>query len=248
MKVDNPKAGHSIFETMKVTAAGIEMPEYHWQRMARGGKILGLQVPAYPAWLNRLGEYLSGISRKTPFALKLSLSPAQWLFSTRDIPYTKKQYREGVHIIFLEGRRQDKIPLTYIKSPDYLDNTPALQQMQDKEAFEGIWLNSRGELMEGTKSNIYFVRKRAVFTPSLASGCLQGTRRRVVRELTHRCKIPFCEQNVFPEDLLLADEIFLTNALMGIMPVSRVERTEISFAAGDRITVALQDAVGQAEK
>lgn len=244
------KSEHSIFETMKVTEKGIEVPFFHWERMKNGGQILGIEVPEYPDWINHLEEYLSGMTGRPPFALRVSLTqaketsslqrqPPQWLFSTRDIPYTQEQYRKGVKIFFLQETRQDSIPLTTIKSPDYLDTGYALRNVEARGAFEGIWLNKQGELVEGTRSNIFFVRKGAVYTPSTASGCLEGTRRRIVKSLAYKLLIPFQEKDVFPQELFQAEEVFLTNALMGIMPVSQVENTPLSGPVTNSITAAL---------
>jgi len=248
----------SIFETLKITAKGVELPRLHWQRMKRGGRLLRVEVPPFEEWLSRVESYLREIPARYPFALKVSLTQSpgeaalgvalkthepQWTFSAREIPYTPEQYRKGVKIVFLEEVRRDGRLLNHIKSPDFLDTVSAWSKAEARGAFEGIWLNARGEIVEGSKSNIFFVRQGRLFTPALASGCLAGTRRRLVRSLARQMGIPLAEKGVFPQDLLQADEIFLTNALMGIMPVSEIEnkRVEGSKAAGS-VTVALLNA------
>ncbi|NLI91675.1 MAG: aminotransferase class IV [Peptococcaceae bacterium] len=235
---------------MKITQNGIEVPFVHWQRMKRGGTILGINVPDYLEWINNLEEYLLGIHLQPPHALRVSLTQAKkdsstklhspkWSFSVRQIPYSEEQYQEGVGIIFLEKLRQDSISLTYIKSPDYPDNQSALLNMKDRGAFEGIWINQRGELVEGTKSNIFFVQNGTLYTPSLTSGCLAGTRRGIVIDLAHKLNIPLQERDVYPMELLEAEEVFLTNALMGIMPVTQAENRQIRASVMDGITQAL---------
>lgn len=244
------KSEHSIFETMKITEAGIQFSFLHWWRMKNGGRMLGINVPDYVEWINRLEEYCLGITGPLPLALRVSLKqeredyslkwqPPQWSFGLREIPYTQEQYRKGVKIIILEESRTDFIPLTYIKSSDYLDTGPALKNVEVKNAFEGIWLNLRGEVVEGTKSNIFFVRQGTICTPSTASGCLAGTRRQIVKNLAQRLRIPFEERDVFPQDVLQADEVFLTNALMGIMPVNQIENRLFKESAGDGIAGTL---------
>ncbi|NLI93806.1 MAG: 4-amino-4-deoxychorismate lyase [Peptococcaceae bacterium] len=241
---------HSIYETLKVTEKGIELPLIHWERMKNGGQILGIQVPKYPEWIERLRKYLENTACKAPFALRVSLSQARkefslndqsphWSFSWREIPYTAEQYRKGVRIIFLEEIRQDRFPLTTIKSPDYLNTGPALKELEARDAFEGLWCNPRGEVVEGTRSNVFFVRDGTICTPPASSGCLAGTRRRIVKDLALKLNIPFRDKEVFMEDLLQAEEVFLTNALMGIMPVSQVENTPVSRSIFDGITAAL---------
>ncbi len=77
--------------------------------------------------------------------------------------------------------------------------------------------------MEGTRSNIFFVKDGHLYTPSLESGCLAGIRRRIVIEKALELTIPFSEGVYYPEDLLNADEVFLTNSLMDVMPVRELE-------------------------
>jgi len=232
------KAEHSIYETMKVTEKGIEIPIFHWKRMKKGGEILKIEVPDYVSWIKRLQEYLLEIDQQRPYALRVSLSnpnkeitfnkqSTQWSFSFREIPYSQEQYEKGVDIIFLDEVRQDNISLTYIKSTDYLDTRCAVRNVETRGAFEGIWLNVKGELIEGTRSNIFFVQNGVIYTPTTASGCLEGTRRQIVKDLAYKLNLPFQEKKVFSDDLMQAEEVFLTNALMGIMPVRQVENIKI---------------------
>ncbi len=228
-----------VFETIKVTADGIVVPGLHWERMSKGGKLLGITIPAYDEWLNEIETYLRETEiEQLPVALRAEIrkDPSlisdqsqnhnhnnQWLFSTRAVSSTREQYEEGVRVLFMPEHRSDPIPLNYIKSADFLDTAAALRAVQGSGAFEGIWLNSRGQIMEGTRSNIFFVKDGHLYTPSLESGCLAGIRRRIVIEKALELTIPFSEGVYYPEDLLNADEVFLTNSLMDVMPVRELE-------------------------
>ncbi|MEM5818013.1 MAG: aminotransferase class IV, partial [Desulfitobacterium hafniense] len=84
--------------------------------------------------------------------------------------------------------------------------------------------------VEGTLSNLFFVRKGTLHTPSLPCGCLPGTRRQIVLECAQKLGIPWVEGEfplAFLED---AEEVFLTNALMGILPVAQVDGRRIELA------------------
>lgn len=240
----NKQTEIGIFETMKVTATGIEVPHLHWERMKKGGELLCIEIPDYAEWLNKVNRYFEEINeadRKIPFALRIEMRgrSAQCYFNYRTVPYTNGQYEQGVKVIFLQEERSDGRPLTYIKSADLLDTVSALKRAEAKGAFEGIWLNSKGQIMEGTRSNIFFIKHGVIHTPSLDSGCLAGTRRQIIREMAVELKLPFLEGNYLPQDLLQADEVFLSNALMGIMPVSQVEDRSFVTSADDSITKRL---------
>jgi len=113
--------------------------------------------------------------------------------------------------------------LVSIKSTNYLENILAKEEANRNDAEEGLWLNTKGYISEGTMSNLFFIKDETLFTPSLASGCLPGTRRQLILDLARSLQIP-THEGLFPcSNLLAADEVFMTNALMGIMPVRQVD-------------------------
>ena len=136
-----------------------------------------------------------------------------------------------------------------IKSTNYLENILAKQEANLQGADEGVWLNTKGYLAEGTMSNLFFIKAGTLFTPSLTSGCLPGTRRQLMLGLARSLQIP-TDEGLYPlSDLLESDEIFMTNALMGIMPVSQID--DIPFPVDKRsvtgvLELAYQDLITHA--
>ncbi|HVJ48464.1 aminotransferase class IV, partial [Desulfitobacterium sp.] len=98
---------------------------------------------------------------------------------------------------------------------------------QERGALEGICLNSQGYIAEGSMSNLFFILNGILYTPALSSGCLPGTRRFMVLECARSLGIPYQEGEFLPRLLEQAQEIFLTNALMGILPVKQIENWPI---------------------
>jgi branched-subunit amino acid aminotransferase/4-amino-4-deoxychorismate lyase len=87
---------------------------------------------------------------------------------------------------------------------------------------EVLFFNDRLELVEGSRSNIFLVNDEVISTPPLSSGCLSGIMRRVLIEKERL----IVEKNLTEEDLLQADSVFITNSVMGVMPVkSYMERS-----------------------
>lgn len=223
--------GYGLFETLKVTSLGIELPHFHWQRMNQGSQLLGLNIPTYQEWLNQINSFLGQQNCGYPFALRVTLSggsPAQAIqpqlfFNTRQIPYTSDDYERGFRVIFLSTSRSENSILTKIKSTNYLENILAREETFKSQSQEGLWTNTQGYITEGTISNIFFLRKEVLYTPSLDCGCLAGTRRNVVLQLASDLGISVQEGKYRPSLLKEADQIFLTNALMGIMPVSQID-------------------------
>jgi 4-amino-4-deoxychorismate lyase len=230
--------GYGLFETVLVNAHGPRLLHAHWQRMQNGARILNLSLPDFPAWCQKIEKYLPAIPLKPPYALRLTLSggaparkqPPQLLLHYRSFSYSASQYEQGISLYLLANPRNEHSPLTKIKSTNYLENLLAKEEAVRNNADEGLWLNCQGFLAEGTMSNIFFVSRQTLFTPSLACGCLPGTRRALILQLASQLQIPVIEGCFTQNDLFLAEEIFLSNALMGIMPIQKINEASFQVA------------------
>ena len=100
------------------------------------------------------------------------------------------------------------------------DNT--LARLKTRPAvFDGLFFNEKGELTEGARSNVFLVKDGAWFTPPVESGLLNGVMRKEVLN-THKVQ----EQKLYREDLINADEVYLSNSLRGLVRVSPVDDTK----------------------
>lgn len=239
--------GFGVFETLFITEEGPLFVDLHWQRMNKGADFLGLKLPEKNEWLNRIQEFIEQSPDPLPYALRITLSggaplanlPSKLLFHKRSIPYTPAQYTLGIRLHILPTLRNEQSPLVSIKSTNYLENILAKETAELQGADEGIWLNTKGYLAEGTMSNLFFIKDETLFTPSLSSGCLPGTRRQLILSLARSLQIP-TQEGLYPlSDLLSSDEIFMTNALMGIMPVRQID--DISFPIAQKSKMRVLD-------
>lgn len=229
--------GYGLFETLFITKYGPLFPTLHWQRMNKGANFLGLTLPMESKWLAQVQNYIDQTPKIAPYALRVTLSggapqanlPSQLLFNSRIIPYTSAQYAYGIRLHLLTTPRNEMSPLTTIKSTNYLENILAKETADRQGAEEGLWLNTKGFICEGTMSNLFFVKAGTLHTPSLSSGCLPGTRRQLILDLAHTLQIKTEEGLYSLSDLLSSDEIFMTNALMGLMPVRQIGDTSFSI-------------------
>lgn len=226
--------GYGLFETIRVESHGPLHLERHYQRLLRGALTLSLDMPDFSTWLDLVHANLQeGTTPNPPYALRLTLSggapnlPGRFLFNTRTIPYTSEQYAQGIAVDFLPAPRNEFSPLCSLKTTNYLENILGREAAQRSGFFEGLWCNTQGFLAEGTMSNLFFVKAGELYTPSLTCGCLPGTRRQIVLEAADSWAIPLHEGKFYPSDLVCADEAFLTNSLMGVMPVRQVGEVRI---------------------
>lgn len=119
--------------------------------------------------------------------------------------------------------RNERGALAGLKCASYAENLVALDHAGRAGCDETLFFNTAGDLCEAATANVFLVRKGALATPPLASGCLPGITRGVVMELAARNGIACEETPLRIEDLKRADEVFLTSATRGPVTVARVD-------------------------
>jgi branched-subunit amino acid aminotransferase/4-amino-4-deoxychorismate lyase len=103
---------------------------------------------------------------------------------------------------------------------------------------EALLLNEHGYLCEGSTSNVFLVRDSCLHSPSEKSGCLAGITRGAVTEIAAGLGIGVVQREVRLEELFEADEVFVTNSVIEVMPLTRVDgkRVGAQGAKGDGVT------------
>ncbi|MFN4226680.1 MAG: aminotransferase class IV [Candidatus Ratteibacteria bacterium] len=226
--------GDGIFETMISFNKKIFRFEEHWNRMVFGAKICGLDVPN-----KKLIEKLIIDNLKEEFCyIRLNLwrkrpetiSPenqkeTNFLIIIRDFkPYPEKFYKEGIMCgISKKIKRNNLSVISKIKSLNFLENIILKIEAEKERCDDMIVLDNSGYISEGSVSNIFFVKKDVIHTPSCECGCLEGITRKVVFEICEKENIKIKEGRFKIDFLSDCDEIFLTNTLMGIMPVREIK-------------------------
>jgi branched-chain amino acid aminotransferase len=142
---------------------------------------------------------------------------------------TPQMYADGVEIAIAEVVHVHPRALDpAVKSGNYLPNVLALGQARRQGAHEAILCSADGSIAEGASSNVFAVASGRVRTPALSVGILNGVTRRHVLDICRTQGIPFDEAELLtPEELRAADEIFLTSAVRGILPVTRVDGAQV---------------------
>jgi branched-chain amino acid aminotransferase len=125
---------------------------------------------------------------------------------------------------------------------NFLNNILAKIQAKQNRADEGLMLTLDGYLTEGSISNLFLVKRRRLYTPAAGLGILEGITRRLVLGLAEESRIPVYEARLAPSDLYKADECFLTNTSMEIMPVVKADGIKIGDGKPGSITRLLHEA------
>jgi 4-amino-4-deoxychorismate lyase len=149
-------------------------------------------------------------------------------------------YREGVRVRLCDSRLSRNPRLAGIKHLNRLEQVLARSEWDDPDIQEGLVLDVDGRLVEGTMSNVFLLAKGRLLTPVLSHCGVAGIMRSVVMEQARQLGLPVQAMAVSPDDLAQADEVFLTNSLIGIWPVRRIDARDYSVGP---VTRQLQDAL-----
>lgn len=209
--------GLGAFETIALEQGQPQFLSQHLKRLEDA-----LDFFALPQSMEQIhGEIVPVLSREEVRqgrkALKIAVSRENILVSVRENHYCREDYLKGFHADFSPIRRNETSPLTYHKTLNYGDCILEKRRAAALGIDEPIFLNTRGEITEGATTNLFFIRRGKLVTPSLSCGMLPGIVRSHILS-TYEIK----EEILLPEDIGECEEMFLTNSLLGIMPVARL--------------------------
>lgn len=234
--------GDGIYETMRVYDGVTFMLDEHMQRLYRSASMIGLTIPVDVDSLKiRVYDTLIANSLRDAF-VRLTVSrgygpigidpdlcpnPTIVIIAEEMREYPKSFYESGISLIISQTRRNIKEALNpQIKSLNFLNNILAKIEAKKKGVYDAIMLNVYGMLAESTISNIFFYKENVLCTPSLDCGILDGITRSIVIKIAKRDGIEVNEGKFTREDLYSAEEVFITNTTLEVMPVSKVDDKE----------------------
>lgn len=239
--------GFGAFETVRIYGGHAFLLDQHLDRLYNAVRFLNLTVTSPAANLkNEIYDYIQKVG-KDDFVLKITFSKGlngtDVVLSSRSIPYKENDYSTGFSIKISSVKRRSDSPLVYYKTLNYLENIIERQQALNQGYNEAVFLNEKSMLTEGSCSNIFFVKGGIVHTPKVECGLLNGIIRQfVILNLIRRVGVGAVEGNYELKDLLNADEVFLTNSVMEVMPVSKIYDKSFDTSSGNTVTKQLMAA------
>ena len=211
--------GLGVYETLLTQDGRCEFAEEHFQRLSVGLDRLGIQTVPRAAFDTACGAVAApGLGR---LRVNVVADPqAGWRLLATWLPaVVPGPSRVVVSSVVLDERSA----LAGVKHTDLALYSRAEQEAELAGATDALLLNARGLVAEATRANLFAVFGKRVVTPSLASGCLPGVIRQQVLELAD----DRAEVDLAVEELLSADEVFLTSSIRGVQPVLSVAGTNL---------------------
>lgn len=223
--------GIGAFETIAVENGKPVFPEQHFMRLMRALDFLKLTVSMQEV-RRRAEEALQKPEMKTGrMVLKITVSGQNLVINTRENHYSAKDYERGFSVDYSQVRRNETSAFTYHKTLNYGDCLFEKRRAKEHGIDEPVFLNIKGELCEGAATNLFFVKEGRIITPLVRCGLLPGIMRETVLQT-----YPVTERIILPQEIPECEEMFLTNSLLGVMPVRSFGEHEFSSRkTGDKL-------------
>lgn len=246
--------GDGAFETMRSYAGVVFKLDEHLSRLFKTLKVLKIKPPFEKKALENAIYKSLKINGLTGAYIRLSITRGEGRFGisyndsfTPNIVITAKGFEDypewmhskGISAKVVDIRQNEFSPLSRIKSLNFLNYILARYEAKERGFDEAILRNYRGYIVEAATSNIFLVKREVVITPSLDSGILPGITRGLVIGIAKKLRMKVIEKNVSCNELITADEVFLTNSLGEVLPVARVDGRPIGAGSPGDITKLL---------
>ena len=245
--------GDGLFETMRAYGGVIFRLDQHLDRLNEGARALrfpyGLDLDYlaeacfHVLWTNELQDaYVRLTVTRGEGGLPSELAGAErptGIVTAREFSgYPAETMTAHVASV----TRNPTSPLSRVKSLNCLDNVLARAAATDAGADEALLLDAAGHVVEGSSSNIFAVLDGTVRTPPVSAGVLDGITWGCVLDLCPQLGLPVSGNLLTLDEFVSADEAFLTNSLMEVMPLVSVDGQLIGSGAPGPVTIQLQDA------
>ena len=168
---------------------------------------------------------------------------------TEPTRYDPKYFEQGITVLVAQPGANPFDPLAGHKTLNYWGRLRTLRQAASAGAGEAIWMNITNHLAGGAISNLFLVKDGELLTPiargeeidkSLPAPVLPGITRAAVIECAEAKGLTVHKRMLSIEDLIEADEAFLTNSSWHVLPISKVEKSEVGSGAAGEVTTQLR--------
>jgi branched-chain amino acid aminotransferase len=254
--------GEGVYETLRTYNGEPFLFDRHMRRLRNSARMLALDVPLSDMQIDQrfrdtmraagLGDspdreaYIRILVTRGIGELSYDLTacptPSVVVIVKPNVAPSKEAFERGVKVALVGVVRNHPSSVNpLIKSNNLLNNALAMQEAFNRGAFEGVMRNYRGELAECTQSNLFIVKNGAALTPPIDAGLLPGITREFIFEVGVENAIPVHEQVLRDDDLLGADEAFLTSTTRELVPIVQVDDRVIGSGTPGPIAKSLLD-------
>ena len=251
--------GDGLFETLAFRRGKLEFLNAHLQRLMWGCERLGINF----ADKDKLEVELATLCAQTAedSVIKIMVTRGSGgrgykapeeaeplrIISSHPMPDYPESCQQGITVRLCQHRLGINPALAGIKHLNRLEQVLARSEWDDHTIREGLMRDINDKLVEGTMSNLFMIQNGQLVTPTIAENGIAGIMRGEVIKLASKLDIPVTEKDMSLNDLEQADEVFLTNSIIEIWPVTQLWNTDLKWPYG-MLTCRFQAELKQAER
>jgi branched-chain amino acid aminotransferase len=243
--------GDGLFETMKVIMGAIRLRDLHFERLFRGMEVLEIRVQGLISARGLETEILRTVKKNHiagPARVRLTMyrgDGSLYEFKADNAGYIIQTWplsssnlslnHEGLTLGLYEEGKKSIDGLSSLKTNNYLVYAMGALHAKKNRFNDCLILNSNNRICDSTIANVFWVKDRKIYTPPLSEGCVAGVMRANLLERIPNEGLEVTEKETTENDLLDADEVFLTNALNGIRWVRQFKDKTYTNAIATRL-------------
>jgi D-amino acid aminotransferase len=252
--------GAGVFETMRSCNGVVFALADHLDRLFFGASSLSINNPYDRKYLTDAIYGLLRANKLTNARLRLTLTngpmtesdqqrKATLLITAAKLqPYPAEYYKKGVAVVLCPFRQNPGEPTCGHKTTSYYGRMLALKWAHQKGAAEALWFTVDNRLAEGCISNVFLVKNSVLYTPPIRTPVLAGIARKTVCQIAIDSSVELREKDLYIADCLEADEVFLTNVIMQVLPVNAIEKHTVGSGKVGPMTKKLQSSFNEIVK
>lgn len=243
--------GYGLFETMRAYEGHIFRLDRHLTRLRCSAESLGLRSKLDAFDLENACVETLQANKLKDARVRLTITAGEGdmtpdlntcsnltvLVAAKNfVPLPPERYEQGFKAALSFLRRDSQSPLSRLKCTCYVSNILARMEAKAAGCDEAIMLNELDYIAEGSTANIFLVSRGELNTPSLESGILPGITREAVLEIARDLNIKTVERQVELRELSRAEEAFVTNSIIEIMPLTWLNGEPIGTGKPGKLT------------
>ena len=244
--------GAGLFETMRSNKGVVFALKDHLERLFSSAAALSINNPYDKEYITDAIYKVLKANKLTDARLRLTLSNGPMagfeeqhkatlvITATKLQLYPGEYYDKGVMVTLSSSRQNTFEPTCGHKTTCYFSRLITLNIAHQRKAAEALWFTTDNRLAEGCISNVFLVKDSVIYTPRIETPVLAGIARKTVCKIASSNSIKLVEQDLYIDDVLSVDEIFLTNVIMQILPVNSVEKHTVGDGKVGAMTKRLQ--------
>src|SRR3989338_439304 len=229
--------GYGLFETIKCEQGMPLFFESHYKRLTHSAKELGMPFPVEQEEVKKWIKEVLSANKLTSGRVKIIISKRlEEKFNVLVMASPLEKSHSSYSLLAYTLSRDSKSVSFRHKTTSRADSYVAYKKALEEGFNDALYVNEKNELIECTRANIFLVMDDKIITPLLESGILSGVTREKIIDIAKKEGMTVEEKNVHSLYLNKAKGVFITNAIIGLMPVSRVKFEDKEYPFSDKIT------------